>query len=194
MLFNSFHFIVFFPIVAAIYFGMPHRFRWMLLLVASYYFYMCWRPEYIILIVLSTFVDFWVARKIEDAPHPGHKKILLLISLFVNFGLLFTFKYFNFVTTSLNDVFSAIHAPMSIPALDVLLPVGISFYTFQVLGYLIDVYRGTVEAEKNLLDYALFVTFFPQLLSGPIGRADSLLPQLAAPHRSATTTSPPACG
>lgn len=182
MLFNSFHFLVFFPLVAFVHFAMPHRFRWMLLLAASYYFYMCWRPEYIVLILLSTAVDYFVAIRIEDAVRPRSKTWFLLLSLFVNFGLLFTFKYFNFFMSSLNGVLTAVHAPVSMPALEVLLPVGISFYTFQEVSYVIDVYQGRLPAQRHFGLFALYVSFFPQLVAGPIERSPRLMPQFSQRH------------
>jgi len=182
MLFNSFHFLVFFPLVAFLHFAMPHRFRWMLLLAASYYFYMCWRPEYIVLILLSTGVDYLVAIRIADATNHRTKTLLLLVSLVVNFGLLFTFKYFNFFMSSVSALLTAMHAPVSMPALEVLLPVGISFYTFQEVSYVIDVYQGRLSPQRHFGLFALYVSFFPQLVAGPIERSPRLMPQFSERH------------
>jgi D-alanyl-lipoteichoic acid acyltransferase DltB (MBOAT superfamily) len=183
MLFNSFHFFLFFPVVTLLYFALAHRFRWILLLAASYYFYMCWRPEYIVLIMISTTVDYFAAIKIEDARAPRVRKYFLLTSLVVNFGLLFSFKYFNFIAATLSGLLALVHAPVSIPALDVLLPVGISFYTFQEVSYVIDVYRGHLPAQRHLGVFALYVSYFPQLVAGPIERSPRLMPQLTERHQ-----------
>jgi len=177
MLFNSLPFIIFFPLIVALYFALPHRWRWALLLAASYYFYMCWKVEYVLLIFASTIVDYWVAIKMASIVEKSRKKIYLGISLFVNLGLLFSFKYFNFVNDNLREAFDQFNIFYDVPAFDVLLPVGISFYTFQTLSYTIDVYRGEREPEKHLGIFALFVSFFPQLVAGPIERSRRLLPQ-----------------
>lgn len=183
MLFNSFAFAVFFPIVAILYFALPYRFRWVLLLAASYYFYMCWRPAYIILILISTSVDYLAAILISSTKKTFARKAFLATSLFANFGLLFSFKYFNFFAASLNGLFTTFHTPVSIPALDVLLPVGISFYTFQEVSYVVDVYRGRVAAQRHFGLFAVYVSFFPQLVAGPIERSGRLMPQFSEHHR-----------
>ena len=153
----------------------PHKIRWILLLVASYFFYMSWRAEYIILIMASTVADYLIARKMDSIEDKVHKKPYLLLSLVLNLGLLFTFKYFNFFNDSFSDLFTSLNIGYAIPALDIILPVGISFYTFQTMSYSIDVYQGKIKAEKHLGIFALFVSFFPQLVAGPIERAGSLL-------------------
>ncbi|MDQ7063819.1 MAG: MBOAT family O-acyltransferase [candidate division KSB1 bacterium] len=177
MLFNSFEFLVFFPIVTLVYFALPHRFRLIFLLLASYYFYMCWRPEYIVLILASTLVDYFAGLGMSRTDERKKRRKFLLMSLFANLGLLFTFKYFNFFADSLSHLFAAVRVDVHMPALDVLLPVGISFYTFQTLSYTIDVYRGETQPEKNPLRFALYVAFFPQLVAGPIERSTRLLKQ-----------------
>lgn len=171
MLFNSFEFLLFLPITVIIYYTIPHRFRWSILLLASYIFYMAWKPEYIILIILSTLVDYFAGIKMEKCITLKKKKKYLLLSLLVNLGLLFVFKYFNFFTESISFIYP-------INNLKLLLPIGISFYTFQTLSYTIDVYRGKRKAERHLGYFALYVTYFPQLVAGPIERSDRLLPQL----------------
>ena len=183
LLFNSFEFLIFFPTVVTIYFLLPHRWRWLFLLGASYYFYMSWKLEYIFLIILSTIVDYVVGIQLGKTSEPLRRKLYLALSLTVNLGVLFTFKYFNFFRDSLNEVFNYVDAPYSVPYLDVLLPVGISFYTFQTLSYTIDVYRGKKEPERHFGIFALYVAFFPQLVAGPIERATRLLPQFYKPHR-----------
>ncbi|MDH5680486.1 MAG: MBOAT family protein, partial [Spirochaetota bacterium] len=177
MLFNSIEFILFFPIVIILYFSTPHRYRWALLLLASYYFYMSWKVEYVFLIIFSTVVDYIIAIQMAKSSIQKIKKILLSVSLLSNLGLLFAFKYFNFIGNSVNEFFKHYSLSYNIPAFDILLPVGISFYTFQTLSYTIDVYRGKKEPEKHLGIFALYVSFFPQLVAGPIERATRLLPQ-----------------
>ena len=177
MLFNSVEFLIFFPIVVTLYFVLPFRYRWVLLLAASYYFYASWKLEYIFLIVASTLISYLTAILMVKSERQARRTGLLVISLVSNLGILFAFKYFNFVNDSLRAVFSQFNSPYNVPLFEVLLPVGISFYTFQALGYSIDVYRGKLEPERHLGRYALFVSFFPQLVAGPIERAANLLPQ-----------------
>lgn len=178
MLFNSFQFLVFFPVVVALYFLTPHRFRWLLLLAASYYFYACWKVEYLILILASTGVDYVAGIRMEKAGKSARRRVWLVVSLCSNLGILFAFKYFNFFNESLRAAFEAFNLFYGVPAFDILLPVGISFYTFQTLSYSIDVYRGHRAAERHLGIFALYVAFFPQLVAGPIERSTRLLPQL----------------
>ncbi len=177
MLFNSIAFIIFFPIVIFLYFLTPYKYRWILLLAASYYFYMCWKAEYIILILLSTIVDYFVSLKMASLPEKKQRRKWLYLSFLCNLGLLFTFKYFNFFSDSVNlflQNFNIFYEPFY---LNVLLPVGISFYTFQTLSYTIDVYNEKVEPERHFGYFALYVSFFPQLVAGPIERPARLLPQ-----------------
>ena len=175
MLFNSLHFAFFFPIVIVLYFTLAQRFRKYLLLTASYYFYMCWKVEYIFLILLSTSIDYFATRRMHKSKN---KKKYLIISLISNLGILFGFKYFNFINESLHAVFQSANILYTVPNLKVLIPVGISFYTFQTLSYTIDVYRGKIKPEKDFISFAIYVSFFPQLVAGPIERAGRLLPQL----------------
>ena len=182
MLFNSLQFLVFFPIVVAIFFMLPQKKRWILLLLASYYFYMCWKVEYIILIIISTLIDFWVSKKIESENAKERKKKWLYLSLFSNLIILIGFKYFNFISDNIQTIFDNFNIFYNVPAFDFLLPVGISFYTFQSLSYTIDVYNGTTRAEKHLGIFALFISFFPQLVAGPIERSNRLLPQFFVKH------------
>ncbi len=182
MLFNSWQFAIFFPIVFALYWGLPHKFRIGLLLIASYYFYMSWNVKYIVLILFTTIVSYSAALFIAKTDSLRTKKCILTLSLVACLGVLFVFKYFNFFTGAVADFLNmfAIHLhPMT---LKLLLPVGISFYTFQTLGYVIDVYRGTTQPEKNFWVYAVFISFFPQLVAGPIERTNNLLPQIKAVH------------
>ncbi|CAN5908465.1 hypothetical protein BH23GEM7_BH23GEM7_20090 [soil metagenome] len=182
MLFNSLQFLFFFPVVVALYFATPHRFRWTLLLAASYYFYACWKPEYLLLIIASTLVDYGAALGMGAAATQARRKAFLALSLGSNLGLLFAFKYFNFFNESARALFDQFNLFYGVPAFDVLLPVGISFYTFQTLSYTIDVYRGQREPERHLGIFALYVSFFPQLVAGPIERSTRLLPQFFEKH------------
>ena len=177
MLFNSFHFLVFFPIVVGLYYALPQKFRWTLLLIASYYFYMSWKAEYIILIVASTLVDFGAGLAIENADSKKRKKLWLFLSLFVNLGLLFTFKYWDFFNESIRETLNLFSIQFDPTTLKLLLPVGISFYTFQTLSYTIDIYYGKIKPIKHLGIFATYVSFFPQLVAGPIERAKHLIPQ-----------------
>jgi len=177
MLFNSLQFLAFFPVVVALYFAMPKRGRWLLLLLASYYFYMCWKPEYVLLILASTGVDYCAGIQMGKRKERRHRRPFLVASLCTNLGLLFAFKYWNFFSDSTRDVLGLFDITAGIPEFDVLLPVGISFYTFQTLSYSIDIYRGKLDPERHLGRFALYVAFFPQLVAGPIERASRLLPQ-----------------
>ncbi|MBD3170335.1 MAG: MBOAT family protein [candidate division Zixibacteria bacterium] len=177
MLFNSLHYLVFFPVVVAIYFSIPHRYRWILLLSASYYFYMCWKAEYLFLILISTAIDYFCGLQMGKRVKRESRRKFLILSLFTNLGLLFSFKYFNFFNDSMRDLFNQFNIFYNIPAFDVLLPVGISFYTFQTLSYTIDVYRGVKKPERHPGIFAVYVAFFPQLVAGPIERSVRLMPQ-----------------
>jgi len=184
MLFDSIQFIIFLPCVIILYYLLPHKIRWILLLGASYYFYMVWRPEYIILIIVSTLVDYFAGLMMEKQASKKKRKALLLLSLFVNLGLLFVFKYFNFFNQELGRFYSLVsNNEYPIAGLNLILPMGISFYTFQTLSYTIDVYRGTRKAERHIGYFASYVTYFPQLVAGPIERSDRLLPQLRQKHK-----------
>ncbi len=177
MLFNSMAYAIFLPIVFIVYWLLPQKFRWPLLLGVSYYFYMSWNPKYIILILLTTAVSYFAGLLIEGQKG-SVKKVVLTITCIVCLGTLFIFKYFNFFTESISYIFSKISIKLSPVTVSLLLPVGISFYTFQTLSYVIDVYRGDIPAEKNFGVYATFISFFPQLVAGPIERSKNLLPQI----------------
>ena len=177
MLFNSFSFLIFFPIVVFLYFVIPVRFRNVWLVVASYFFYMSWNAKYGLLIAFSTVVTYVCARLIEAASGMGVKKLVLALCIFINVGILFFFKYLTWLISEWNTLLGTEYA---LP-IDIILPVGISFYTFQALGYTIDVYRGNIAAERNFITYALYVSFFPQLVAGPIERSGHLLCQLGTP-------------
>lgn len=184
MLFNSMDFMIFFPIVVVCYWLIPRKIRYIWLLIASYYFYMNWNAEYALLIGTSTIITWLCGIGLDAAKRRGGekasriRKLVAAGGLVSNLGILFYFKYADFALENLNRVLAILHLEGTWRSVDVLLPVGISFYTFQALGYMIDVYRGDIEAEKNPLRYALFVSFFPQLVAGPIERSDNLLRQL----------------
>lgn len=173
MLFNSINYAIFLPLVFIIYWLIPNKYRWILLLTASYYFYMCWNIKYIFLIIIVTLISYTGALLIEKLPQ--YKKYIFLIVLLTSLGILFVFKYFNFFFECLNYLLGNHFKKIT---LNLLLPVGISFYTFQTLSYFIDVYKNKIKAEKHLGYYATFVSFFPQLVAGPIERPENLLPQL----------------
>ncbi len=183
VLFNSLHFVIFFPCVVALYFACPQRFRWMLLLAASYYFYMCWKAEYLLLIIASTVIDYIAALLLDRTKTQQARNTLMGASLAVNLGLLFAFKYFNFFSDSARAVLTHFNVFYDMPTFHVLLPVGISFYTFQTLSYTIDVYKRERPPERHLGYFALYVAFFPQLVAGPIERSERLLPQFHERHR-----------
>lgn len=172
MLFNSFEFLFFLPVALTLFFITPNVIKWVTLLILSYYFYMSWKPELIVLIILSTVIDYFAALLMSKASQ-FNKKLLLSASLASNLGLLFVFKYYNFFA----DVLASTN--LDIPHLNLILPVGISFYTFQTLSYTIDVYRGKIDPEKNFGKFALYVSYFPQLVAGPIERSTNLLPQFS---------------
>ena len=178
MLFNSFEFLSFFVVVFVLYYLIPNGFRWLLLLIGSYFFYMLWEPAYILLILFSTVVDYFVSHKMVKTKVLSKKKWLLWVSISVNIGLLFVFKYYNFFNENITYLFNSFGLDYKPAISSLLLPVGISFYTFQTLSYSIDVYRGILIPEKHFGKFALFVSFFPQLVAGPIERATNLLPQL----------------
>lgn len=182
MLFNTIDFVIFLPLVIIFYFLLPQKYRWVLLLGASYYFYMSWKVEYIFLILISTLIDYLSGILMEKQPNKRSKLPFLILSLCSNLGLLFFFKYFNFAAENINLLFDTIEVQHHIPLMNFLLPVGISFYTFQTLSYSIDVYFGRQKAEKHLGYFALYVSFFPQLVAGPIERFSRLTPQFKVNH------------
>ncbi len=183
MLFNSLHFLVFFPIVCVVYFLLPSlKSRNIFLLCASYYFYMNWEPVYALLLFSSTLITYLAALGIAKYPEKSKKRLCLISSLALNLGILFLFKYYNFAAENISILLEKFGLAIQMPKFGFLLPVGISFYIFQALGYSIDVYRGTTSVEKNFFTYALFVSFFPQLVAGPIERSTNLLQQFKKEH------------
>lgn len=180
MLFNSVGYAVFFALVFIIYWSVPNKYRYILLLVCSYYFYMSWNIKYVVLILLTTIVSYISALLMERYQF---KKYILALNCLICLGVLFIFKYFNFFFESLNKLFSITGINRQPISLSLLLPVGISFFTFQTMSYVIDVYRGQIKAECNFCIYATFVSFFPQLVAGPIERPENLLPQFHSDKR-----------
>ena len=174
MLFNSFQYWIFFLIVAVLFYSMPFKVGKVLLLLASYVFYMWWDPRFIVLILTSTIVDYYLGMLLEVATG-RRKRLLLAVSLVVNLGILGFFKYYDFFAGSLADL---LHVPRSSVVLQIVLPIGVSFYTFASLSYTFDVYWGKMKAVKNLIDYALFIAFFPHLIAGPIIRARQFISQI----------------
>lgn len=189
MLFNSIDFLIFFPTVTFVYFILPKKIRYIWLLVCSYYFYMGWNKKYAVLLFMITGITYLTGlliEKIEEKENTEEKKkcikrICLGVSIVLNLGILCYFKYLNYFIGILNRILEVMRLEKEIPVMDIILPVGISFYIFQALGYTIDVYRGEIYAERNFLKYALFVSFFPQLVAGPIERSKNLLVQLGTP-------------
>lgn len=177
MLFNSIHFLLFFPVVFFLFFMLPHTWRWGMLLAASLYFYMCWKPVYVVLLLLCAVSNYGAALGIVRSERVGVRRAWLWFAMAVSFGLLFAYKYLNFAAGVLQEGAHFMGLPIHVPVLHILLPVGISFYTFQAASYTIDVYRGHLKAERSFGIFLLYVTFFPQLVAGPIERSDALLPQ-----------------
>ncbi|MGI4864073.1 MAG: MBOAT family O-acyltransferase [Janthinobacterium lividum] len=182
MLFNSFEFLIFFPVVTILYFLLPYRFRWFHLLVASCVFYMAFIPVYILILLITIVIDYIAGILIEDA-QGARRKLYLLMSLVANIGVLAVFKYFNFFVDNINGVFQALHSPTVLPYLGIILPLGLSFHTFQAMSYTIEVYRGHERAERHFGIYTLYVMFYPQLVAGPIERPQNILHQFHEKHR-----------
>lgn len=186
MLFNSFEFAIFLPVVLVLYWFLNKRWQNALLLIASYVFYGYWDFRFLSLIFISTFVDYFSSINIYKAKSNGlhrRSKWWMLFSVFVNLGILGFFKYYDFFVDSLFSVLTVIEVPADINLIKVILPVGISFYTFQTMSYTLDVYRGKSSPSRNFFDFALYVCFFPQLVAGPIERASALLPIISSKRK-----------
>ena len=177
MLFNSLEFAIFFPIVTLLFFILPHKFRWLLLLLASCFFYMFFKPIYILILIITIIIDYYAGIWIEKTEDKRNRKRLLLLSIFANVGILVVFKYYNFLVDNFNIVMDTLHTTGKIPMLNIILPIGLSFHTFQAMSYTIEVYRGNQKAEKHFGIYALYVMFYPQLVAGPIERPQNILHQ-----------------
>lgn len=181
MLFNSIHFVFFFIIVTTLYFALPHKFRWFLLLVSSCYFYMAFIPVYILILGFTIVIDYFAGIWLEKT-EGKRKKYFLIASLIANIGVLAIFKYYNFLNDNLSALLNSIGYQNYIPHLSIILPIGLSFHTFQAMSYTIEVYRGHQRAERNFGIYALYVMFYPQLVAGPIERPQNLLHQFYEKH------------
>lgn len=180
MLFNSFIFFFFLVTILPVFYILPSK-RWknLFLVLASYFFYGYWDWKFCLLLLASTMIDFFIGQGLSESRNAGKRKALLVISLCSNLGILAFFKYFNFFIDSFRQLADGLGFHLDYLHLNIILPVGISFYTFQTLSYSIDVYRRKLEPTSNFIDFALFVSFFPQLVAGPIERAKTLLPQLS---------------
>ena len=178
MIFNSVHFIFFFIATTILYYALPHRFRWAFLLAISCYFYMVFRPIYILILAGTIVVDYVAGLFLASTTNPRRKKIFLVASIIANVGVLAVFKYYNFINDNLTELLGVFHLKNEIPMLRILLPIGLSFHTFQAMSYTIEVYRGKQQAEKHFGMYALYVMFYPQLVAGPIERPQNILHQL----------------
>lgn len=178
MLFNSWQFLIFFPTVLLFFYAFPFHLRWLVLLVASLYFYMAWKPIYILLLLATASLDYFAALYMDNPDRTRRqRRAALFLSLAGNLGILFFYKYYNFFAREINTALTALNMEYAAPLADIILPLGISFYTFQSMSYSIDVYRGDQKAQRNYAMFILFVTFFPQLVAGPIERSTDLMPQ-----------------
>jgi len=182
MLFNSLPFIAFFVVVYALYVILTHRYQNALLLVASYVFYGSWDWRFLGLMLFSTAMDYGFGRLLGRTEEERSRRLILIVSISVNLGILFVFKYFNFFAVSLDRLLSLFALQLDVRVLNVVLPLGISFYTFHNISYIVDVYRRRVEPARHFVDFALYVAFFPQLIAGPIARPAHLLPQFRKPR------------
>lgn len=181
MIFNSLQFLVFFPVVTGLYFCLPHHWRWLMLLIASAIFYMAFIPKYILILLATILVDY-VAAILIDRTNEKNKKYFLILSIVANIGFLAFFKYFNFFALNLNELAEILHWNYSVSLLNIILPIGLSFHTFQSISYVVEVYRGHQAVEKHLGIFALYVLFYPQLVAGPIERPQNLLHQFREKH------------
>lgn len=188
MTFNSLTYMLFLALALLCYWTAPARHRQLLICLTSIAFYMLWKPLFVLVMLGSATVDYLVAQKLEATTDLRHRKWLLAITLLINFGLLAYFKYLFFLLDNMSAALSLLGHPIEIPHLNIILPLGISFYTFETVSYSIDVYRRVVPAERNLFSYFSFVTFFPKLIAGPILRAGQLLPQLKSPQTPSSAT------
>jgi len=179
MLFNSLEYLFFLPVAFLLYWSLSDKYKIqnVLLLALSYFFYSCWDWRFLSLIIISSFTDYYVGKWIHNSENKTTRKRFLYISLLVNLGFLGVFKYYNFFAAEFNNLLELFGLGASMTTLNVILPVGISFYTFQTLSYTIDIYRGKLEPTDKMVDFFAYVAFFPQLVAGPIERAKDLLPQ-----------------
>lgn len=177
MSFTSFPFLLFFPLVCVGYYLLrPAKLRILFLLIASYYFYLCWKPEFAVILFTNTLLTYIIGLLLNRTLH---KKSLLVLGIILNVGVLFTYKYLGFFSDTISELFSMCGVQMNIPHLDLLLPIGISFFTFQLIAYLVDIYRAKIKPERNIISFALFISLFTKIAQGPIERADNLLTQIS---------------
>ncbi len=177
MLFNSIEFLYFFLVVTSLFFILPHRFRWSLLLAASCFFYMLFKPEYILILIFTIVVDYFAGILLENEHNEGKKRKYLIMSLVANIGVLAVFKYYNFLNDNVTGLATLFGCKNHIPAFTWVLPLGLSFHTFQAMSYTIEVYQGNQKAERHFGIYALYVMFYPQLVAGPIERPQNIVHQ-----------------
>lgn len=183
MNFTSFNFLIFFPAICIVYYLIPYKLRWIYLLIVSYVFYLSWQPVYGLILVGVTLISFFSASKLEQLKEERNKaKRWLIVGIVASLLPLIFFKYYNFINDSVFGILSVVGWRFRLPEMKLLLPLGISFFTFMAIGYMVDVYRSNSKAQKNIGLYALFISFFPQVTSGPIGRAEQLIPQLKEPE------------
>jgi alginate O-acetyltransferase complex protein AlgI len=182
MLFNSFNFLLFFPLVTGLYFLLPHSYRWFMLLLASCIFYMFFIPEYVLILIFTIVIDYYAGIFLENEKNPVKRKRWLILSLIANIGVLAIFKYFNFFNTNIELLAHKIGWNYPVPMLEMVLPIGLSFHTFQAMSYTIEVYRGNQKAERHFGIYALYVMYYPQLVAGPIERPQNMLWQFHQKH------------
>ena len=181
MLFNSIDFAIFLPIIFILYWFATKgslRLQNILLLVSSYFFYACWDWHFLFLLIFSTLLDYYTGIKIHKATNQRNKLFWLWLSIGINLGFLGVFKYYNFFAESFADGLTLLGLNSNLGSIQIILPVGISFYTFHGLSYVIDIYKNRIKPERNFIDYSVFVSFFPLLVAGPIERATHLLPQI----------------
>lgn len=178
MLFNSFDFILFFVVVLSIYWTVPPKLKWIVLLISSFIFYSYWNPVFTLLLLFTLAVSFFLGKYLIDLEDRNRSRKGLILGLVLTGASLFLFKYYDFFNTALSHFLALFGLNYQPRTLTLILPLGISFYTFQIMAYMIDMYKKTVRAEENFFKYALFICFFPQLIAGPIERARHLLPQL----------------
>lgn len=184
MPFNSFDYIIFLSVIFALYYAIPkHNFRLFLLVAGSYYFYMSWNAIFVLLVVASTLIDYVAGILLDKDKSAAKRNLILTVSIILNLGLLFYFKYYNFLAENIAALFTSLNLGTPNLQHSLILPAGISFYTFQSMSYTVDVYKKEKSAERNFMKYALYVSFFPQLIAGPIERAKNLFPQLELKHK-----------
>src|SRR3989338_4872369 len=182
MLFNSLHYLMFFPLISLCYFRLPQKFRWILLLFGSYYFYMSWKMDYVFIILLSTVVNYVVGLGLQNMHGAQSRKSVLVFGVLFNVSMLVVFKYLDFFSGVLGSVLGNFMLRIDTISLKLLAPIGISFYTFKNISYIVDVYSKKIGAVRHVGIFALYVSFFPQLIAGPIERAKTLVPKFFETH------------